>query len=194
METQPTDEQMARFFKYALRYAMRWHKSRDDALQSDEYSDACWGIFRALRTFDPSKGANINTHVTHGIIGHIKAGRRDRYKLAKNGVTVRPFATVNDDDERWEPASVDPVPRFEREDTPEMIAFRLSWRRLDPTDRRMLKACLDSSQSEVAKSLGCSRENVSRRVKRAMNDLKQQMRNRGFEVAVDDRRGYRYWS
>lgn len=131
---------------------------RDDLLQ-----EGFLGLVEALRGFDRARGTRFSTYAIPRIWGRMR-------HLLRSG--ARRFQHEETRDSEFWAAVADPLDRFASE-----VSLEAALRGLEPDQAALLRRRLFEGLDErrLAEALGVSQSTVSRRLKRALMNLHQQL-------------------
>ena len=142
----------------------------------DYFSIGILGLIRAVKTFNPERGAALSTWATAIITNHYKATRR-YYRSHK---PVLDTLSIDNEDEDWEmelectDSSFYPEEIACNKALDELCREAFFGKFLSDKERKIVyyHAILGNTQGEVAERLGISQAHVSRMYNRAIRKMK----------------------
>ena len=146
------------------------NRFRNRGIEYDDlYGAGCIGLVKAAKAFDSDRGVKFSTYAVPVILGEIK-------RLFRDGGTIKVSRSIKE-------LSMRLVRERERFSIPDIeIADRLSLRQviasLEAEDRKLiyLRYFQNKTQMETAKQLGMSQVQVSRREKKLLTLMREQLK------------------
>lgn len=162
--------------RLAYYLAHRWAKklTRYPLTQNEIESDCLYGLFKAARTFDESKGYRFATYATHCINNEVLQTLR-KYKVIK--IPISSLTAINSSGDEFDQWNLIQGDQFQEDISDAILSemvIQAEFKKLDKREKQILYLYANGgyTQKEISKLIGISQSYISRIIKKLQGKMK----------------------